>query len=190
METWAAAFILLGNQFRDMGLKGTQGVEAVLRNAFTRQGKPIGELESNLRAAGLLRHASRKSPARSSSKARSNARGGHERAFHEMLPPGSRGDVEGDRPDLQPRPRRSPELQQALIKRRNANWTKWIEQRDDAAGRADDRGRRGPSRRQGFGRSICSNSDGYQRPPRPIGGLPRSPLSIKIHFSRISLDIS
>ena len=29
METWAAAFILLGNQFHDMGLKGGEGVEAV-----------------------------------------------------------------------------------------------------------------------------------------------------------------
>src|SRR3712207_1455858 len=28
METWAAAFILLGNQFKDLGLKSGQGVEA------------------------------------------------------------------------------------------------------------------------------------------------------------------
>src|SRR5207249_6400730 len=34
METWAAAITLLGDQFKDMGLKGDQGVEAVLRNAF------------------------------------------------------------------------------------------------------------------------------------------------------------
>jgi len=35
METWAVAFILLGNQYRDMKLKGDEGVEAVLRNTFT-----------------------------------------------------------------------------------------------------------------------------------------------------------
>src|SRR5437764_7326168 len=38
METWAAAITLLGNQYKDMGLKGDQGVEAVLRNSFISQG--------------------------------------------------------------------------------------------------------------------------------------------------------
>src|SRR3954447_16132845 len=47
METWAAAFMLLGNQFRAMGLKGGEGVEAVLQTSFTSQGKPIGQLETN-----------------------------------------------------------------------------------------------------------------------------------------------
>src|SRR3954454_18218431 len=48
METWAAAFILLGNQYRQMKLKGDAGVEAVLRNSFSTAGKPIGELEPNI----------------------------------------------------------------------------------------------------------------------------------------------
>ena len=39
METWLAAFILLGNQFRDMGLKGSQGVEEMLRNNFSQPWK-------------------------------------------------------------------------------------------------------------------------------------------------------
>src|SRR4029453_6074592 len=47
METWAAAFMLLGNQFRPMGQKGGEAVEAVLRNSFTSQGKPVGQLETN-----------------------------------------------------------------------------------------------------------------------------------------------
>src|SRR5207237_6659830 len=42
METWAAAFILLGNKFREIGLSG--GVEGVLRNDFSTKGKRIGEL--------------------------------------------------------------------------------------------------------------------------------------------------
>ncbi|MFL6777076.1 MAG: TraB/GumN family protein, partial [Sphingomicrobium sp.] len=46
METWAAAFILLGNKFRELGLSG--GVEGVLRKDFAAQGKSVGELESNL----------------------------------------------------------------------------------------------------------------------------------------------
>jgi hypothetical protein len=54
METWAAAFILLGNQFRDLGLKGDEGVEAVLRNTFTSEGKPIDELETNVQQLGFF----------------------------------------------------------------------------------------------------------------------------------------
>jgi len=46
MKTWMAAFLLLSNQFRDMGLSG--GVEGVLRNDFLAKNKPIGELESNV----------------------------------------------------------------------------------------------------------------------------------------------
>ena len=47
METWAAAFTLLGNQFKAMGLKAGAGVETSLRTAFATQGKAVGELESN-----------------------------------------------------------------------------------------------------------------------------------------------
>src|SRR4051812_1043629 len=54
METWAAAFMLLGNQFKDMGLKGEEGVEKVLRDSFTSTGKPVGELESNVEQLGFF----------------------------------------------------------------------------------------------------------------------------------------
>ena len=47
METWAAAFLLMGNQFKSMGLQSGQGVESVLRNNFLSDNKPIGELETN-----------------------------------------------------------------------------------------------------------------------------------------------
>ena len=46
MKTWTAAFILLANQFKDLGLKGTEGVETILRKDFTGAGKPVGELET------------------------------------------------------------------------------------------------------------------------------------------------
>ncbi len=47
METWAAAFTLLGVQFQTLGVEGDQGVEAVLRRSFADAGKPVGQLESN-----------------------------------------------------------------------------------------------------------------------------------------------
>src|SRR4051812_15604022 len=48
MKTWTAAFILLGNQFKSLGLKGGEGVETILRKDFSGAGKPVGELETNL----------------------------------------------------------------------------------------------------------------------------------------------
>ena len=47
MKTWAAAFTLLGTQFKELGLQGEAGVETTLRNAFLTAGKPIGQLETN-----------------------------------------------------------------------------------------------------------------------------------------------
>ena len=52
MKTWAAAFILLGNKFRALGLSG--GVEGLLRNDFSSREKPIGELESNAEQLGFF----------------------------------------------------------------------------------------------------------------------------------------
>src|SRR5438046_1853841 len=40
MKTWMAGFILLSNRFKELGLSG--GVEGVLRNSFSAEGKPIG----------------------------------------------------------------------------------------------------------------------------------------------------
>lgn len=46
-----------------------------------------------------------------------------------MLAAWSRGDVQDIAKTFNRDLSASPELQDALIKRRNANWTKWIEQR-------------------------------------------------------------
>jgi uncharacterized protein YbaP (TraB family) len=128
METWAAAFILLGNQFKQMGLKGGEGVEMVLRNAFTSQGKPIGELESNFEQLSffdkLPENAQRQLLEGSIEEPKSMSKD-----FHDMLAAWARGDVAGIARSFNRDLSGSPELDQALIKRRNANWSKWIEQR-------------------------------------------------------------
>ena len=128
LETWAAAFMLLGNQFKDMGLKGKEGVESVLRNSFESQGKPIGELETNVQQLGffdtLPEHAQR-----------ALLEGAIERTdkmnkdFDEMLKAWARGDVAGIARSFDRDLAASPELANALIKQRNANWSKWIAQR-------------------------------------------------------------
>src|SRR4051794_29338404 len=128
METWAAAFILLSNQFKDMGLKGQEGVEMVLRDSFSGQGKPIGELETNVEQLGffdkLPENAQRQLLEGAIEEGKSMSAD-----FNEMLGSWARGDVAGIARSFNRDLAGSPELEKALIKQRNANWSKWIEQR-------------------------------------------------------------
>ena len=126
MKTWAAAFILLGNKFRALGLSG--GVEGVLRNDFTARGKPIGELESNVEQLSFFDRLPEGAQrallegAIESDKAMNADFGG-------MLKAWSRGDVQGIARTFDRDLAASPALQQSLIRQRNANWSKWIESR-------------------------------------------------------------
>jgi uncharacterized protein YbaP (TraB family) len=128
METWAVAFILLGNQFKDMGLKSGQGVETTLRDAFAGQGKPIGELESNREQLAFFDRLPEKAQ-------RDLLEGALEQAsavqgdFHEMLSAWVRGDVKAIARSFNRDLADSPDLQDALLKQRNANWSRWIQQR-------------------------------------------------------------
>jgi uncharacterized protein YbaP (TraB family) len=127
METWAAAFMLLGTQFREMGLT-EEGVEAVLRAEFSKRGKPIGELESNVEQLGffdtLPESAQRKLLEGALDKPQSAAK-----EFNGMLAAWTRGDVAAIGRTFDRDLASSPPLQDALLKRRNANWTRWIQQR-------------------------------------------------------------
>ena len=128
METWAAAFILLGNQFKDLGLKGDQGVEMVLRNAFTGQGKPVGELESNVEQLGFFDKLPQAAQ-RELLEGAIDQSGDMKTEFHQMLAAWAKGDVKGIAKTFNRDLAGSPDLQRALIKTRNANWSRWIEQR-------------------------------------------------------------
>lgn len=128
METWAAAFILLGNQFKDMGLKGGEGVEIVLRKAFAEQGKPVGELETNIEQLGFFDKLPESAQRQLLVGSIESGKGVNDE-FKAMLAAWARGDV----PEIAKWFNRdlsgSPELSKALIKQRNANWSRWIEQR-------------------------------------------------------------
>jgi uncharacterized protein len=128
METWAAAFILLGNQFRDMGLKGNEGVEMVLRNAFATQGKPIGELETNVQQLSFFDKLPENAQRQLLEGAIDQSASTRDE-FRQMLGAWARGDVKGIARTFNQDLAESPALQQALLTTRNANWSKWIAQR-------------------------------------------------------------
>lgn len=126
METWAVAFTLLGNQFKDIGLRA--GVEPALRSAFASQGKTVAELESNRdqlsffdalpeRAQRVLLTSAIEEP------------GDMSKEFERMLGAWARGDVDSIARTFNEDLASVPELRELLLKRRNANWSRWVRQR-------------------------------------------------------------
>jgi uncharacterized protein YbaP (TraB family) len=128
MKTWAAAFILLGNRFRELGLKGGEGVEQVLRSDFSGAGKPIGELETNLEQLGFFDNLP-EAAQRELLEGAIDPSNSMNQEFAGMLKAWSKGDVQGIARTFDHDLSSSPALQQALIRQRNTNWSKWIEQR-------------------------------------------------------------
>ncbi len=152
METWAAAFILLGNKFREMGLSG--GVEGVLRGDFASPGKPVGELESNLDQLSFFDRLPEAAQRSAAGRRDRGQQGDGRRLRRDARRPGRRATSRRSRETFDRDLAASPALQEALIKQRNANWSKWIETAPNPAGFAPDRGRRRPPRRA---RIRCSN---------------------------------
>ena len=128
METWAAAFTLLGVQFKSLGLHGEHGVEQTLRTAFAAAGKPVGQLETNGEQLGffdtLPQNAQRAllEGAIENPQTMSND-------FSGMLQSWASGDVEAIARTFNQGLAASPELMDALLRRRNANWSNWIQRR-------------------------------------------------------------
>ena len=133
METWAAAFMLLGNQFRELGLKGDEGVETVLRSDFSSQNKPIDQLETNAEQLGFFDTLPEKAQ-QDLLLGAIQPKGAMQTDFKKMLVAWSKGDVTAIARAFNHDLQASPDLRDALIRRRNANWAKWIEQRMDKPG--------------------------------------------------------
>jgi uncharacterized protein YbaP (TraB family) len=126
MKTWMAAFLLLSNQFKDMGLGG--GVEGVLRSDFLASNKPIGELESNVEQLSFfdrLPEAAQRNLLEGALEDNATVK----RDFGGMLDAWARGDVKGIARTFDKDLSGSPELRDSLIRQRNSNWSKWIENR-------------------------------------------------------------
>ena len=133
METWAAAFMLLGTQFKDLGLIGEEGVEAVLRKSFIKAGKPVGQLETNTEQLSMfdtLPESAQRSLLEGAIDSPTEMRS----QFQEMLAAWARGDVASIGATFNEDLSGSPELREALLKRRNLNWTRWIAQRMESPG--------------------------------------------------------
>ncbi len=133
LETWAAAFLLLGGQFKALGLDSGSGVETALKSQFTEGGKRIGELETNAEQFGVfdtLPEAAQRQflegVLEDSTKMKTQ--------FDGMVAAWSRGDIAGIAKSFNEELDDSPEMLEALLARRNANWTRWVRTRLDQPG--------------------------------------------------------
>ena len=125
LETWAAAFLLLSVQFKDLGLDPGSGVETTLRKQFTDGGKPVDQLETNAEQLGffdkLSEDAQRKFLIAVVEDA-SSMKG----EFDGMLRAWTSGDVKAIAKAFNSDLSEAAELKDALLVRRNANWARWV----------------------------------------------------------------
>jgi uncharacterized protein YbaP (TraB family) len=128
METWAAAFTLLGVQFQTLGVEGEQGVENVLRQQFTQQGKQVGELESNRQQLSFFDTLPEKAQRDLLEGAIENPTQMRTK-FNGMLNAWLAGNVDEIGRTFNEDLQGSPDLRNALLTRRNYNWSQWIERR-------------------------------------------------------------
>ncbi len=133
METWAAAFLLLAGQFKDLGLESGSGVESILKKQFVAGGKPIGQLETNAEQLGFFDKLS-EGAQRDFLDGVLDESADVKEQFGGMLDAWSKGDIAGIAKSFNADMGEAPELLDALIARRNANWANWVKSRLDQPG--------------------------------------------------------
>ena len=128
METWAAAFALLQLQFKELGVTGTDGVESTLRKTFAAAGKPVQQLETNGEQLGFfdtLPEAAQRELLEGAIEEPAKAK----QQFDAMFAAWMSGDVEAIGRTFNAEFANSPELRDTLLRRRNHNWSGWLERR-------------------------------------------------------------
>lgn len=128
MESWAAAFVLLGTQFKELGLQGGDGVEAVLRGSFAAAGKPVGQLETNAEQLGFFDTLPEQAQ-RTLLEGAVDTPADMRQQFQGMLNSWVKGDVDEIARSFNADLAASPELRDALLSRRNQNWSYWVQRR-------------------------------------------------------------
>jgi len=133
VETWAVAFELLGLQFRAIGLDPGSGVETTLKQQFANGGKPIDELETNAEQLGYFDRLSEEAQRQFLAAVLEDPQA-MKAQFGGMLEAWRLGNVPAIAKTFNSDLGDSPELKDALLDRRNANWARWVKGRLDRPG--------------------------------------------------------
>lgn len=133
METWAAAIALGSAGFAEMGISNAEGVEAQLSAGFRAQGKPVAGLETTMGQLSLF-DTLPEATQRRFLEAMVDSADGIKEDFGAMLTAWSSGDPQKIAVAFDEELKQSPELADALITRRNANWAAWVKKRMQTPG--------------------------------------------------------
>jgi uncharacterized protein YbaP (TraB family) len=133
LETWAAAIPLLGVTFKRLGLDPSLGVERQIGAPFRASGRKVTGLETVEQQLGFFdklpegaQQALLLSVVEDGAETRAQ--------FGAMLDAWSSGDVAGVARTFDDETQMSPELKEALMRRRNAAWADWLAKRLDRPG--------------------------------------------------------
>lgn len=133
LETWAAALPLLGVTFKRLGLDPQLGVERQIGAPFRALGKRVSGLETIEQQFGFFDTLSEDAQralllavVEDSDETRAQ--------FRAMLDAWAKGDLDGIARTFDDETQMSPELKEALMKRRNARWAEWLARRLDEPG--------------------------------------------------------
>jgi uncharacterized protein YbaP (TraB family) len=133
LETWAAALPLLGVTFKRLGLDPTLGVERQIGAPFRAAGKKVSGLETIEQQFGFfdtLSEGAQRALLMAVVEDTKETRA----QFRAMLDAWASGDLAGIARTFDDETQMSPELREALMRRRNAAWAEWLERRLDRPG--------------------------------------------------------
>lgn len=133
LETWAAALPLLGVSFKRLGLDPELGVERQIGAPFRAAGKRVVGLETieqQLSFFDTLSEGAQRALLLAVIEDTQETRA----QFRAMLDAWASGDLKGIARTFDDETQMSPELKEALMRRRNARWAQWLERRLDQPG--------------------------------------------------------
>ena len=133
LETWAVALAIITGSFQKLGLDPKLGAEESLLATYKGAGKKLEALETVDQQLGLFdtlpEDAQRlllQSAVEDSTRA--------DAEFKAMVDAWARGDVEAIARVFDDETSLSPQLRDVLMRKRNANWTEWLDKRMDQPG--------------------------------------------------------
>lgn len=128
-ESWAAAMVLLGGAFKNVGLDAGSGVERVLASG----GKKVIGLETIPQQFGFLDSLSAAAQQEFLIGVLDDDKSSRD-TFADMLKAWTYGDVKGIATSFDQEVAFSPELRDVLMKQRNARWADWLAERLEQPG--------------------------------------------------------